>query len=331
MDYSENSGGLVVSQNPTASLEDLKEILYRADPYECCQLAQNPDIDLELMENLFPRYPQEMLDNPAFAEAVASNPEFVTGLIAAYSEIVQSLFINEPWAKYLLSHPHEQVRQATSSNPNLPDSLWNFCITHHDKSVRAGIAGNQKLPYQKLAQIASEDAIPAIRAIAEEQINNRFPLSTQATSAFRPSTTIFKLQFPEPEPTKSGVLESKETRVHPFVFIIGLLSLACVAMLSMLFGQQNPPVNSMNGRGVSTGSVSSAKPLDEAMLIANEATSLAKESNLSTKQKKEIIVLWKKAIGLLEQVAEGSADYSIAQAKLPNYRNILKVAQSEVD
>lgn len=305
-------------------------ILYSGNDYECGLLAKDPEIDLTIIQNLFPKFPQELLENSALQQATQHSSSFVIQLFLDHKHLISHLRLNEDWSKYLLHHPDPEVRQIAASNRTLPEGLWNFCTYHHDVFVRMGMANNESLGYGNLAQL-SGDSSDLVRKVAEAQMKIRFPVVTKLPAASQEERD-FSFQDGSPNTIileKPDSITSLETKVHPIAFIVVFLGMICTALILVLFNQNHPPIESLAGRGLSTNAYDPHKLLEQAIVLANEATVRSKKPDLSKQELTSIANSWRAAISHLEQIEKGSTEYPDAQQKLLNYRNILAIVEGK--
>jgi hypothetical protein len=345
LDIQPNLSIVSPGNNGSAVADHFMTAIYNASDYELLQISRDPDLSLEAMSHLFPKYPQELIENPSFIAATNHSPSFVSDLFVLHKEVISNLRINDDWAKCLFNHHNEEVRYLTAANPSLPDSLWDFCMHHHDHQIQMGIAANPALGYGELAQLSGVKS-PAVRSIAAAQITNRFPAVAQ------PSATLTT-----PEPSHDFLMpmttfqvdntEQIEIKRHPLIFIFGGLVLICIASIATIFGSQSTP-SSVQVKGAmpvvtttdtrasvkTTSGLNAINPYDRAIEYANEAT--ARTRKVSEKNGSEyksewsaIVGIWDNSIKALQEVEKGSPDYEKAQAKMRNYSHIRAVAIDE--
>jgi hypothetical protein len=328
-----NPGG-----NGSSGADRFMAAIYDASDYELLQISRDPDLSLEAMSHLFPKYPQELVENPSFIAATNHSPSFVADLFVLHKEVISNLRINDDWAKCLFNHHNDEVRYLTAANPSLPDSLWDFCMHHHDHQIQMGIAANPALGYGELAQLSGVKS-PAVRSIAAAQITNRFPAASQPATAL--TTPTHPQDFQVPMTTfQVDNTEQIEIKRHPLIFIFGGLVLICIASIATIFGSQSTPgsiqvkgglpvITSTDTRTTlkTTSALNGISPYDRAIEYANEAT--ARTRKVSEKNGSEwsaIVGIWNNSIKALEEVEKGSPDYEKAQAKMRNYCHIRAVA-----
>jgi hypothetical protein len=322
--------------NGSSGADRFMAAIYGASDYELLQISRDPDLSLEAMSHLFPKYPQELIENPSFISATDHSPSFVADLFVLHKEVISNLRINDDWAKCLFNHHNEEVRYLTSANPSLPDSLWDFCMHHHDHQIQMGIAANPALGYGELAQLSGVKS-PAVRSIATAQITNRFPAVAQPPPA---STTPSTQTLPQDvqAPVMAFQVDSTdqtEIQRHPLIFLFGGLILICIASIATIFGSQSTP-GSIQVKGAlpvvtSTAGLNAVNPYDRAIEYANEATARTRKVSEKTgsEYKSEwsaIVGIWDSSIKALEEIGKDSPDYEKAQAKIKNYFHIRAVA-----
>jgi hypothetical protein len=321
----------------SSSSEEM-DILLRADPYECRELARRAYLPLIVAQRLFPKFPQEMLDSGFLGELTRTDSLAAKELFENNRQIVRELKVDDEWVKYFIGSSPDIVAEI-AANPLLPKVYWDYCAHHHLIDVRRAVAMNPSIDFATVARLSGDTDL-MVQRLAEGQMQKRFPAVQMAAEPRHEAQS-------QDSPIAQQAVESKTSRngnvqitINPSHLAIGLLTLAlliALGALAMRSPQQSSSVSSPTS-GISSASSKAKQVKDaedtnyaQAIDYANEASALARTSPEAKGDWNTIVSNWDKAIALLEKVSKDEPEFAKAQKKIRSYKVIRSVANGNLE
>lgn len=310
-------------------------ILMQADPYQCRELATRSSLSLNAVQQLYPKFPQELLDSGVLAELTRTNDKAAQKIFEDHSQIIRELRIDEEWAQYFINSSPKLIAEV-AANPLLPIIYWNYCCNHYLVEIRRSIAMNSATDYATVATLSGDSDL-MVRRLAEGQMQSRFPAAKMAT----PNESPAGIQQDVPKAPESNANAIKDGNIqvtlNPSHLIITALSLALLMSLgALLMRQPQQSANTPTLAGTSGGAKAlknTAEDSNFALAIeeANEASALARTSPEAKSGLANIVSHWDKAIALLEKVGKDESEFAKAQKKIRSYKIIRSVANGNLE